>query len=179
MLARAGDQAPYSLGQDRSRYPIDELFEVADVATRPQADDLDRLLKYRVASDSAARFWVANGLLIRAMQGFEAQPLVKVARGMAGDPSAYVRCIANETLARYGTQADRSVAMKQLLEMADPRNGNVFVAMTAMNSLDWCRPTRAELGNSLAGIPKTLPGVPKRYDSYIPNLVKRLESIAQ
>lgn len=179
MLSRAGDQAPYALGHGSQAISVEALYEVADLATRPTAEDLNELLKYRVASDSAKRFWVANGLLIRAMQGDAVEPLVKVARGMAGDASPYVRCIANEVLARYGSPADRSVAIKQLLDLADPRNDSIFVAMTAMNSLDWCQPTRGEVGQSLKGIPATQPGVPKRYNSYIPNLVKRIESIAE
>jgi uncharacterized sulfatase len=179
MLARAGDDPPYELGRDPSRYPIESLYEAADLASRPSAGDLPELLDQRLASDSGIRFWVASGLLIRAQRGLSTQEAVKAARGMATDASAYVRCIANETLARFGNSADRAVAMQQLTYMADPRNTNTFVAMTAMNSLDWCTPTADEIGNSLEGIPPKDTQLPSRYETYVPNLINRLKSIAK
>lgn len=179
MLARAGTDAPYTLGHDAQRYPLESIYEVADLASRPSPDDLRQLLARQVDPDSAARFWVANGLLIRAQRQQQVEPAVMAARGMATDPSPYVRCIANETIARFGSAADRRAAIPALLTMADPRETNTFVAMTAMNSLDWCAPSRDEVRNSLKGIPAKHPGLPNRYSSYIPNLVERIESIAQ
>ena len=37
MHARSGDGAPYDLGRDETRYPLDEILEIAEVATRPAA----------------------------------------------------------------------------------------------------------------------------------------------
>ena len=67
--------------------------------------------------------------------------------------------------------------MKLLVGLADTRTTNTFVGMMAMNSLDFCSPTRAEIGNSLQGIPDKDPSLAGRYNSYIPNLKKRIESI--
>lgn len=179
MLERAGNDAPYALGQDTSRFDLTAIYEVADLATRPAAGDLESLLKLRVARDSVARFWVANGLLIRAMGDMERDACVKAARGMTTDASPYVRCIANETVARFGTAADRGPAMRLLLNMADTRQTNTFVGMLAMNSLDWCEPTKAEVGDSLDGIPDTAKSVPGRYQSYVPRLKERIAEIAK
>lgn len=179
MLARAGDGTPYDLGHDPDRYPISKIYEVADLATRPHAGDVDQLLTHRVDSDSAQRFWVASGLLLRAMQGSDQERVVSAARGMATDSSPYVRCLANETVARFGSPTDRAVALKQLLELADPRQENTFVAMTAMNSLDWCSPTKEEVGNRLQGIPEKDNSISGRYGSYIPNLLKRIKAISE
>lgn len=179
MLERARDQSPYEYGHDEQRYSIAELYEVADLATRPTSGNLEQLLEHRIDGDSANRFWVACGLLIRAGRDIQRDQAVNAARGMIADPSPYVRCIANETIARYGKEVERAASIQLLLQLADPRESNVFVGMTAMNSLDWCNPTKAEIENRLDSIPRKDPKISSRYSSYIPNLIRRLESIAQ
>jgi arylsulfatase A-like enzyme len=179
MFELAAGDAPYTLGHDSQRYPMETVYDIADLATRSSVEDLQTLLEKRVHAHPVVRFWVANGLLIRATRDQQREAVVQAARGMATDVSPYVRCIANETLARYGSSADREPAMNALLTMADPRESNTFVAMTAMNSLDWCQPTRAEIGKRLDGLPAKDPTLSGRYSSYNPNLVKRLQSAAQ
>lgn len=177
MLERAGDGSPYELGQDAGRYPVELLYDVADTATRPSDGDLPKLLDRRVDGDEAVRYWVASGLLIRAMRSQDQDACVKAARGMTTDPSPYVRCIANEVMARFGNDVDRSTALQQLLKLADPRESNTFVAMTAMNGIDWCAPTGEEVGNALEGIPTKDTTISSRYGTYIANLLARIESI--
>ncbi len=179
MLELAGNDAPYTLAHDNQRYPIELVYDVADVATRSTDDDLKALLEKRVHPHPVVRYWVASGLLIRALRDQQRDEAVKAARGMTTDVSPYVRCIANETLARFGPSSDRELAIDALLKMADPRKSNTFVAMTAMNSLDWCEPTAVEVADRLKGLPAKDPRLSGRYGSYIPNLVKRIESIAQ
>lgn len=178
MLERADQDAPYTLGRDPERFSAKTLYDVADLATRNTGENLDSLLDLRIHSDSAVRYWVACGLLIRAIRDQNREQAVDAARGMTTDPSPYVSCIANETVARFGAQTDRAASIQLLLRLADPRETNTFVGMTAMNSLDWCAPTREEIGKHLNGIPAKDPMLPGRYSSYIPNLLKRIESIA-
>ncbi len=179
MLELAGDDAPYTLGHDSERYPFEKIYEIADIATRTTNDGLQAILDRRVDANPVVRYWAASGLLIRAVRDQHRDEAVKGTRGMTTDASAYVRCIANETLARFGTPSDRPLAMDALLQMADPRKSNTFVAMTAMNSLDACEPTREEVGKRLEGLPNKDPSLPGRYGSYIPNLIQRIESIAK
>ncbi len=179
MLARAGDDAPYTLGHDPQRYPVDRYFAIADTATRTSPGDIDHLLPHRQDEDSIVRYWVASGLLIRALRNSDRELAVEAAREMMGDASPYVRCITCETVARFGTPADRPSAIAELVRLADPRNGNLFVAITALNSLDFCQPTRAEIGDSLENIPTSVPGIPNRYSSYLPRLLERIARIAQ
>lgn len=179
MLELAGNDAPYTLGHDPQRYPLETIYAVADLASRSSPGDLPQLRKHQVHVHPVVRFWVANGLLIRATRDEQRDEVVKATRGMTTDPSPYVRCLANEAIARFGNSAERGPAMDALLTMADPRLSDTFVAMMAMNSLDWCQLTQAELGQRLEGIPNKAPNLPARYGSYIPNLVNRLRSIAQ
>lgn len=179
MLELAGNDAPYTMGHDPQRYPFETVYDVADLATRSSNDDLKTLLEERVHPNSVVRYWVASGLLIRALRDQQRDEAVSAARGMTTDESPYVRCLANEAVARFGEKSDRALAMDALLKMADPRASNMFVAMTAMNSLDWCEPTAAEVADRLKGLPAKEPRLSNRYGSYIPNLTKRIESIAK
>lgn len=179
MLEMAGGDAPYTLGHDPSRFSVESVLNVADLATRPTDNDLQQLLAKQVSPSPVERFWVANGLLIRAMKGQQADELLKAAGSMSTDSSPYVRCIANETIARFGKASNRASAIEALIQMADPRLSNTFVAMAALNSLDWCEPTLTELATHLDGLPAKEPRLSTRYGSYIPNLVKRVKSIAK
>lgn len=178
MVERAGTGSPYDAGHDETAYPLDAIYLLADLATRPTAGDLNELAERQTDPDPVARYWVANGLLIRGMRDMDREQVVRLARGMMGDTSPYVRGIACETMARFGNAADRSVAMKSLVRLANPSDSGSFAAMEAMNSLDFCEPTQAELGNALANIGGSKADA-SRYKSYIPNLVKRLNSIAK
>ncbi|QDV23308.1 sulfatase-like hydrolase/transferase [Aureliella helgolandensis] len=172
------DNAPYDLGHDADRYDVSALYEIADLATRPTDGDISELQKRMVTPDSSSRYWVACGLLIRATQDRQRDEAVKLARGMASDPSPYARSLACETLARFGSKVDRLVALKALLRIAEPSDSGTLAAMTALNSLDWCSPSREEIGNAIGSISDTNSQLSPRYRSYLPNLVKRIESIA-
>jgi arylsulfatase A-like enzyme len=179
VLERAGADAPYTFGHDPARFPVEKIFDAADLATRIQGDDLNQVLALRSAPDSGARFWGACGLLIRAEQNIQRDEVVKAARGMTIDPSRYVQCIANEVVARWGTPNDRAVAIQSLLRLSDARQTNAFVAITALNSLDWCAPTASEVGSTIKGLPDQVLGLPNRYDSYLPRLLERITEISQ
>ena len=178
MLELAGTDAPYTLGQDRQRYPIEVIYAAADLATRPTADDLPQLLKHLVARDATVRYWVAVGLQLRAEGAEQRGPAIVASRGMTTDPSPYVRCVANETMARYGNPLDRELAIDGLLNMSDLRKTNTFVAMLALNCLASCDADRAEIGQRLQGLPLRDPTLSKRYDGSLPRLIERIESLA-
>ena len=137
------------------------------------------LIANRVASDSAARYWTACGLLYRAQEGIHRDEVVKAARGMVTDPSAYVRCVANEIAARFGSEADRAVALQALLKLANAKETNAFVAITALNNLLVCEPTAAEIGDRAKTLPDKVSGLKERYDSYLPRLIERLSENAK
>lgn len=176
MLSRAGDGAPYTMAHDSQKFPAAALFDAADLASRPSDDQFDKLLENRAHPDSGVRFWAANGFLIAAVADRQREAAVKAARGMLGDVSPYVRCLVNETLARYGSELDRLPAIHALVELANANRHGVFVAMMALNSLDWCEPHRAEVGQGLTGLESSDKKVGERYQGYLPRLVERLEA---
>jgi hypothetical protein len=159
-------------------YPIGTIFDAADLATRIDGD-LTTLLANRVAGDSAARYWAACGMLYKAQDGIQREEIVKAARGMTTDPSAYVRCVSNEIAARFGNESDRVVAIQSLLKLANAKETNAFVAMTALNSLLSCDLTAAEMGDKAKSLPDKVNGLRDRYDSYLPRLIERLVETAK
>ncbi len=177
-LTRAGDDAPYTMMHDPQRADVEALYKAADMASRPDVS-LEDLLTMRAHRDPGVRFWVANGLLIRAAKENMQEESVKAARSMLVDPSPYVRCLVGETLARYGNSGDRLPAMHALVDLANPDRNNLFVAMQALNCLDWSAPRRSEVGRGLTGLESGDKRVGERYQSYMPRLVERIESILQ
>jgi len=179
VFERAGRDAPYTFGHNAKLFPISSIYEAADIATRASDGDLTKLLANRVASDSAARYWTACGMLYRAQEGIQRDEIVKAARGMATDPSAYVRCVSNEIAARFGTETDRVVAIQALFKLAHAKETNTFVALAALNSLLSCELTVAEIGDKAKTLPEKVTGLKDRYDSYLPRLIERLSETAK
>lgn len=179
MWSRAGDSTPYELSQNSTLFPIKEIIAVAELASRPSPGDLTELLEHRAARDSASRFWLARGLLLRAQLDMSRSECIRAIRSVANDPSPYARSIANEALARFGTPAEREVAIEGLLRMADVRSEGLFAALTALNSLDWCTPSKQQVATALDGIPQLTPNLNSRYQTYIPRMIERINSTAQ
>lgn len=178
MISRSKDSTPYEMARNEQQFPVEDLYRAADLASRANSNDLDRLLQLGESSDSGVRFWVANGLLHRASIGRDNPSLLVAARNLATDDSAYVRCIANETLVRFGDPEDRPEALDRLVDLADAKKHSTFVAMTALNGLDWCRPSAKELPEDFSTYPAHDGQSAKRYNGYVPRLLKRVESIA-
>ncbi len=178
VISRSTADAPYTMGHDPKRFNADLLFEAADLASRYDGDEStwDRLMELRTNPDSGVRFWAANGLLIRACKDIKRAEAVKAARGMQADASPYVRCLANETLARFGGDIDRQPAMKALYELGNADRQNLFIAMTALNSLDWCDPKPSDFAQGFTGVATSDKRYGERYQSYLPRLVERIES---
>ncbi|MCC6510175.1 MAG: hypothetical protein IT423_13800 [Pirellulaceae bacterium] len=93
------------------------------------------------------------------------------------DPSPYVRTLAAETVARYGEKNDRMSAISALVDLSNADRHNLFVAVLALNSLDWATPTKAEVGDGLKGMATRDNQFGERYQSYLPRLAERIESI--
>ncbi len=179
VLERSGKDPAYAFARDPKRISMERVYEAADLAMRLEEGDLERLLANRVAQDSASRYWTVCGLLYRAQENRDREAIVKAANGMTTDSSLYVQCVANELMARYGSETQRKYAIEALMKLANAKETNAFVAIVALNSLDWCSPTRAELGGKLELLPTKVVGLSARYDSYLPRLVERVSEIAK
>jgi uncharacterized sulfatase len=61
MLARANGDPPYDMAQDNQRYPIERIFDVADLVGMGDKH-IDTIMQALGDSDSAVRYWAAVGL---------------------------------------------------------------------------------------------------------------------
>src|SRR5262249_20228659 len=131
---RCEGSTPYRLGHDPRKYPFERIFATAELASTLKPEAVPALVKAFEDSESAVRYWAVLGLLMRG------KPAVEVGHGslvsLLADPSPYVRIAAAEALARYGEPGDWALALKVLGDHAYWNRGNVFVAMSALNSLD-------------------------------------------
>jgi len=178
MLARARGRPPADLAKDPGEYPISDILSVADLASRPHSGDLSRLQEHRAASHSAIRYWVAQGILLRAVMGMQSDEAVKAVRMMTRDESPYVLALVAETLGRFGTMDDRRQAIEVLIRISDVRSEGVWAALTALNSLDWLEPLSSEIGRSLDGLPSSLSDTQSRYESYVGRMIQRIQTSA-
>ncbi len=174
---RSGTDAPHSMGADPARYPIGRIMAMAETASSLRAGAGEDLRGGLADSDSAVRYWAASGALMRGRDAVRA--LAAELRAALDDESPSVRVPAAEALGRYGSESDAKLAVEALLPLADTRQGGLFLAMAALNALDYMdgRATGA-LGAILA-----LPTQDARYNSrhraYLPNLVGKIKADAE
>lgn len=171
---RAGADAPHTMGADPARYPISRIMSMAELASSLRPDVERRLAAGMRNPDSAVRYWAALGALMRGQDTVAAvaEPL----RNALSDADPAVRIAAAEALGRYGGDSDVAKALDVLLEHADAERHGVFVAMAALNGLDYMdergRPGLA----TVAGLPQLDPNAHTRFRAYVPNLIKKIQA---
>ena len=171
--SRAGTDAPHTMGADPARFPIRRIMRMAEFATSMKSDVEETLRRGFAAEDSAVRYWAALGALMRGAAGVEAlsEPLSQA----LADADPAVRVAAGEALGRYGSEGESKRALAVLLEHADASRHGLFVAMAALNALDYmderARPALAKVSE----LPQSIDGADSRFRAYLPNLVKKIQ----
>jgi len=131
---RSRGSSPFETGHDEAKHPLKRIIDTAEQASSLKDDALPALEEALRDQDSAVRYWAAQGILMRGRNGIDR------ARGaLAGalaDGSPYVRVVAAQALAQYGTRQDRDAALPVLLNLAAGERNGVFVALVALNALD-------------------------------------------
>lgn len=164
-------EPPYTFARDETRYPLREILDVADVATRRDAASLPQLQKAAAAGNAVIRYWAAVGFLNRGKKVVRAQR--DILRRLLKDPSPPVRVVAAEALGRYGDENDLAAALQTLQKLADWHSDNCFTAVAALNSIDALGDKAASLHAALKKLPLRDPRV-QRADSYIARLIQTI-----
>jgi arylsulfatase A-like enzyme len=170
---RAPALAPYELGHDLERYPLERIFPMADKAASLEESLTDDLVQGLADDDSAVRYWAALGLLMRERDGVAAGR-EKLRRLLKQDDSPSVRTVAAEALGRYGDDEDLSPALEWLITAANAENHGAYVAIAALNALDELGEKARPLRDRIAALPQEGDWTPPRGRSYVPNLIKRI-----
>ena len=163
MYARAGSDAPYTMGHDPKRY---DAKRVQQAALHPDKASL-------TDADSAVRYWAATGILIGGAKTVTSN--LPALRKAMSDTSPNVRIVAAECLARYGPAGDVGPAMEVLLTEANCEKTNNYVATAALNALTEVSPaTRASYRSRIAALPKDNKTEAQRAQGYVPRLLDHL-----
>jgi uncharacterized sulfatase len=165
---RSMDSSPYQLGHDPDRYPIEEVFEIAERASSLEPDAIPELIQAMKSEDSTIRYWGALGIL---MQGEPAvskshQELVEA----CSDFSPYVRITAAQALGQYGRPEDLSQSLALLVAHANGNSHNCFAVMAALNSLGALGSKASPVADEIAALPTEAPFPAERYSGYVVRL---------
>ena len=170
---RAGAATPYDMGHDDMRFPLRRVMAMAERASAPADDALPQLRRGFGDSDGAVRYWAAMGCLIREKTGVRA--LAPQLRAALEDASPYVRIAAAEALGRYGSDADARKALEVLLPYANAEKHGIFIAMPALNALDYMDGRAGPALREIAALPQSDPQVDGKFRAYLPNLIKKIQ----
>lgn len=170
---RAGAAAPYDMGHDDMRFPMRRVMDMAEAASSLTDDALPQLRSGFSDNDSAVRYWAAMGGLMREKAGVRA--LSEQLRNALEDASPYVRIAAAEALGRYGSDADAQKAVEVLLPYANAEQHNIFIAMAALNALDYMDDRAKSAREKIAVLPKSDPKTHGKFRAYLPNLIKKIQ----
>jgi uncharacterized sulfatase len=131
---RSAPGSPYEMGHDAKKYPLENILDMAEIASSLVADAVPKLRDGLKADDSAVRYWAALGFLMRGGEAVNAdRALLQKA---LKDPAPPVRIVAAEALARFGAKDDATVALAVLVELGDPRRNSIYLSLAALNALD-------------------------------------------
>jgi len=169
----AGKKSPRELALDPAAYPLETIFDAADLAVR-QAKSNKKLEPLLSHADSRIRYWGLHGILTLASR--ETKPNVAACLPLLNDADPVNVALAGEVVGRYGSAEERVQAISKLCEIATAQDGNYFARLQAMLALDFIEATRDEIGSQIDAVPTKASELPGRYGSYVERTVVRLKS---
>jgi len=172
--SRSEGSSPYEVGHDNAKYPLVRIARTAELASMLKPDAVPKLVEALDDGDSAERYWGAMGLLMRGTSGVESarEPLHKA----LGDDSPYVRIIAAQALAQYGSSDDLKVALEVLVDSADAKEDGVYSAILALGAIDELDEKARPAKEVIAALETIDPTADGRMKSYCSNLQKKILS---
>jgi len=169
----AKDKSPRELGRDANAYPIEEIFDAADLAIR-QAKDTHGLKPLLSHTDARVRYWGLQGTLTVVDRGSELS--IDLIMPLLKDEDWVNRALAGELIGRHGSREQRQQAIECLLDVATAPNGDYFARLQALLALDFVEATADELDSKWNSIQASSGELPKRYSPYVERTIARLKS---
>jgi uncharacterized sulfatase len=172
--SRSRASSPYEMGHNEELYPLAQVLDSAEMASNLSMEEetLSNLRKAMEDSESAVRYWAAQGFLVRGREGVA--PARAVLLQALEDPSPNVRIISAQALGQYGSSEDLPRALSVLIELAPPDRNGVYVSMLALNAIDALDGKAAPLRDRIEQMPTSDPSAHSRMRAYVPNLVKKI-----
>lgn len=171
--ARAGKSAPYDMGHNPSRFPVERILAAADLASSGQPNVTARLAALMQDPDNAIRYWGVMGVLMRGKD--EVTKLQTQLRKSLTDPSPHVRIAAAEALGLHGTDQDLQTVVPMLLELANAPKSGAYSAIHALNAINTLGPKALPWKTQILALPTKDSAAPERVGAeYTENLLKRI-----
>lgn len=175
-VRRTTDTTVYEYCHDPTNYPLHRLLDVAEAASSRDPDTISQLKQAFSDAESGVRYWAAIGVLI---QGESAADACRAElRKALSDETSSVRIAAAEPLARFGDEEDREAALAVLGELVSPVTNGVYISMAALNAVDALGPRATPLLPTIRNLATQDPKADARLRSYIPNLLKSIQDMA-
>ncbi len=170
--AAAAGVSIYEFGHDTSKYPLERILDMADLATLRQPDVEGRLKAGLKDPDSGVRYWAAMGFLVRGAEAV-AGARDDLAAALK-DESPTVRVIAARALGEHGGEAGLALALPVLREHASPVENGAYLAILALNAIDALGPKAASLKDAVRALPLQDPKAAGRANGYVSRLVQTI-----
>ncbi|MEY4566926.1 MAG: hypothetical protein RLY14_1896, partial [Planctomycetota bacterium] len=168
------NSSPREVGLRRDLYPVEQIYDAADQAMRLSADHPELLLPLLSDSRRTIRYWGFQGLLYHAILGKRID--TALARHGLKDESPINQALAAEILTRFGTEEDRQVGIELLQKIVMTNDSSLFDKLQAMNGLDFLELKTPEMNDFLARVEPKDKRQPARYQAYLGDMIKRLQS---
>ena len=165
----------YEMARDPQKYPLEQILQMAELASSRRADAVPQLRQGLKSQDSGLRYWAAMGLLVR---GSSAVPAAREElRAALRDASPTVRVIAARALGEYGNETDLSMALAVLRDLAPPDKNGAYLSILTLNAVDALGKKAAPLHEFIRTMPPTDPKAVSRANGYVGRLQSEITGI--
>jgi uncharacterized sulfatase len=161
---------PYDRARDPRRYDFESVYRAAGQASDRRVP-LAAIRPGLTHADAVVRYWSAMGVVIRGADAARSARAELVR--LLDDPEPGPRIVAAEALARFGTAADRSRAVTQLLSDANPVERGEYVAHLALYTLNQVPDLPADVKQAVQALPAAPEDAGRRLrarEDYLPRL---------
>ena len=173
MHHRSEGTTPYDMAHDDKLYPLARILKAAGQASSMKADAMPDLKAGFAEKDNAIRYWSAMGILMRGSAGLSAAH-DEIAQATK-DSSSYVQVVANWTLAKYGSDAERDAALPALVNLADWSQHDVFTSMSALNAIGDLGDKAKPIAEQIKALPAKGESPDARFNGYVARLLADLK----
>ncbi len=167
--SRSHGDAPYEMGHDNTRYPLERIAGTAERASALHSGETSKLAGAVADPDSGVRYWAILGLLMRG-EGAVRQAHDTLVRAL-DDQAPSVRIAAGEALGRYGPEADAARVLPVLMALASPETNGIHVSILALNALNALGKRADPVKPEIAKLPRVDPKADRRMASYAGRLI--------
>ncbi len=169
---RSLGSTPYDIARDPAKYPLERIVNAADLSSRLDTTDAQKLVSLLKDEDSAVRYWGALGLLMRGKEVVNSNQ--EVLEASLIDQSTSVRIVAAQALGTYGHAQIRESALTTLASLALPETNGVLTALAALTAIEALGEKAATLYQGIATINPNGPSPDERYNSYVARIIANI-----